>query len=78
MKYKHSVYRTFALVTQLGISMIVPVLICAWFGSYLEEKFQIPVFIPHVILGILSGGRNVYHLARHANEDVEDHIDEED
>lgn len=78
MKYKHSVYRTFALVTQLGISMIVPILICAWLGSWMEEKFRVPLFIPLIILGILSGGRNVYHLVRHANEDAEDHIDEED
>ncbi len=76
MKYKNSVYRTFALISQLGISMIVPVLICVWLGSYLEEKYSIPVFIPLVIMGILAGGRNIYYLVRHANEDPEDKEDE--
>lgn len=33
MKYKKSVYRTFALITQLGISMIVPILLCVWVGG---------------------------------------------
>ena len=55
MKYKKSVHRTFALITQVGISMIVPILMCTWLGSYLEEKFSLPVFIPLVILGV--GGR---------------------
>ncbi len=76
MKYKNSVYRTFALISQLGISMIVPVLICVWLVSYLEEKYSIPVFIPLVIMGILAGGRNIYYLVRHANEDPEDKEDE--
>ena len=45
MKYKKSVYRTFALITQLGISMIVPILLCVWVGGWLEEKFKLPVTI---------------------------------
>ncbi len=76
MKYKNSVYRTFALLSQVGISMIVPILLCAWFGSFLEEKFSIPAFIPLVIMGVLAGFRNVYYLVRHANEDPEDKEDE--
>ena len=70
MKYKNSVYRTFALVSQVGISMIVPILLCTWLGSYLEDKLSIPVFIPLIILGILAGFRNVYYLVRHANEEI--------
>ncbi|WP_459830324.1 AtpZ/AtpI family protein [Faecalimonas hominis] len=76
MKYKKSVHRTFALITQVGISMIVPILMCTWLGSYLEEKFSLPVFIPLVILGVLAGGRNVYYLVRHANEDSEEEEDD--
>lgn len=77
MKYKKSVYKTFALITQLGISMLVPVFLCTFAGRYLEDKFGIPVTIPLIILGILAGGRNVYVLARHANEDPEDEENEE-
>ena len=72
MKYKQSVFRTFALISQLGISILVPVLLCAIFGSWLEGKVSFPVFIPLVILGVLAGMRNAYFLARHANEDPED------
>ena len=61
MKYKQSVYKTFALISQLGISILVPILLCTFF-----------VFIPLVIVGVLAGLRNAWVLARHANEDPED------
>ncbi len=77
MKYKRSVYKTFALISQLGISMIVPILFCVWLGTWLEKKINIPVTIPFIILGILAGFRNVYALVKHANEDPEDKKDEE-
>lgn len=77
MKYKQSVYRTFSLISQLGISMIVPILFCVWLGTWLEKKIAFPVTIPLIILGILAGARNVYALVKHANEDPEDQKDEE-
>lgn len=76
MNYKKSVYKTLSLISQLGISMITPILLCVYGGLWLEEKFDIPVTIPLMILGILAGGRNVYALVRHANEDPEDKEDE--
>ncbi len=76
MKYKKSVHKTFALISQLGISMLVPILMCVLLGSWLEGKLSIPVTIPFIIVGVLAGGRNVYLLARHANEDPEDKEEE--
>lgn len=72
MKYKGSVFRTFALISQLGISILVPVLLCTFFGSWLEKKVSFPVFIPLIIIGVLAGMRNAYILVQHANEDPED------
>ena len=48
MKYKQSVYKTFALISQLGISILVPILLCTFFGTWLEKKVSFPVFIPLV------------------------------
>ena len=45
MKYKQSVYKTFALISQLGISILVPILLCTFFGTWLEKKVSFPVFI---------------------------------
>ena len=55
MKYKQSVYKTFALISQLGISILVPILLCTFFGTWLEKKVSFPVFIPLVIVGVLHG-----------------------
>ena len=52
MKYKQSVYKTFALISQLGISILVPILLCTFFGTWLEKKVSFPVFIPLVIVGV--------------------------
>ena len=38
MKYKRSVYRTFALITQLGLSMITPIFLCVFLAVFLEKK----------------------------------------
>lgn len=76
MKYKRSVYRTFALITQLGLSMIAIFVrfSCGVFG----KKFSISLFIPLAIMGVLAGGRNTYYLAKHANEDPEEKEEHQD
>lgn len=71
-RYKKSVYKTFALISQLGISMIVPILLCVVIGVELEKRFEIQITIPLIIIGVLAGARNVYALVRHANEDETD------
>lgn len=72
MNYKQSVFKNFALITQLGISILVPILLCTFFGTWLEKKFSFPFFIPLVIMGVLAGLRNAWVLVRHANEDPKD------
>ena len=72
MNYKQSVFRTLALISQVGISILVPILLCTFLGAWLEERISFPVFIPLIIVGVLAGGRNAYYLVRHANEDPED------
>ncbi|MBQ2922192.1 MAG: AtpZ/AtpI family protein [Tyzzerella sp.] len=64
------VYRTLALISQLGISMIVPILLCTAIGVYLDEKFSLPLTIPLIVLGILAGGRNVYVLVRDTSRQI--------
>ena len=64
MKYNGSVYRSFAMITQLGLSMLAPVFLCTFAGAFLENQFQVPTTLPLILLGILAGARNVYVLAR--------------
>jgi ATP synthase protein I len=74
MKYNKSVYRNLALITQVGISMMAPILLCVLLGVYLDNKFHTYFVIPLLILGILAGYRNVYLLIR--NADKKDHKEE--
>ena len=71
------VYQTLALISQLGISMIAPVILCTVLGVYLDEKFSLSLTIPLIILGILAGGRNVYALVRHTSKQIAEEEDEE-
>lgn len=77
MKFDKSVWQTLALISQLGFSIVVPILLCTWGGAFLEKRFSISVTVPFIILGILAGGRNAYYLLKEANKNLEDKADEE-
>lgn len=65
MKYKKSVYESLAMVTQFGINMMVPIVLCTLFGVFLGERFSIPVVtVPLFFLGAFAGFRNVYRLSK--------------
>ncbi len=68
MRYRSSVFQTFALITQLGLSMLAPIILCILAGSFLQNRFALPVFLPLLILGILAGVRNCYVLIQHVLE----------
>lgn len=77
MKNRKSIVQTFSLISQLGISMIAPVILCTIAGVWLEEKFSVPLTIPFIILGVLAGGRNVYALVKYASKTIADEEEEE-
>lgn len=73
MKNKNSVFRSLVLVTQFGISMLVPILLCTLLGVWLGEKLNAPVItVPLFIIGALAGFRNVYIMAKKTYEDKDD------
>lgn len=78
MKSKKSVYTTFALISQLGISMIVPIFLCTFAGVKLDEKFGTSLTVLLIILGVLAGARNVYVLVRQASAAIEAEKDEDE
>ena len=63
MKYKKSVYRNFDLISQLGISVIVPIGLCIFIGVLIDKKFNSNFIIPLIFLGIAAGARNAYRIA---------------
>lgn len=66
-KYSSEVFMNFALITQLGISMLVPVFLLLAAGLYLEKQTGWFLAVPFLVVGMLAGFRNVYILAMKAN-----------
>lgn len=67
---KNNVFQSLVLVTQFGINMLVPILLCTLIGAYIGEKFSIPIItVPLFIIGALAGFRNVYVMAKKTFED---------
>ena len=65
LKEKSKIFKTFTMLLQIGISMMVPIFLCVGLGSFLDEKFGTAFLFPiFLILGFLSAIRNVYILTR--------------
>lgn len=65
MRYKKSVYQSLVLITQFGINMLVPVLLCSFVGVYIGKRFDMDwIVIPLFFIGALAGFRNIYIMAK--------------
>ena len=64
MNFKKDVYRNIAMITQLGISMLAPIILCVFVGYQLDDRFGWHTVIPLLILGILAGCRNTWLLVK--------------
>ncbi len=64
MKHSKNSYRNLTLITQLGISVIVPIFLCLFVGIWLDNRFSTWFTIPLLVLGFLAGGRNAYIMAK--------------
>ena len=71
MKHRKSVYTTFTLISQLGISIVVPVFLCTFIGMKIDQRFGTSFTIPMILIGVLSGIRNAYVMIRQATKVME-------
>lgn len=63
--YDKSVYRSFVLVMQFGINMLVPICLMSALGIFLDNRFGTSwVMILFFFLGAIAGGQNVYRMAK--------------
>ncbi len=62
MKKNNNVWKSFALVTQLGLTVLTPPVLCVAAGYFLQEKFSVNFMLPLLIIGILAGFRNAWSL----------------
>lgn len=63
-KNANEIARSLAMVTQLGVSMLAPVVLCAVIGNWLDERFGWSVTAILLILGIMAGARNTWILVK--------------
>ncbi len=64
-KKEKKIIRSFTMITQISISMMVPIFICAWLGVWLNRLLQAEMpFLILLILGIGAAFRNVYILTK--------------
>ncbi len=76
MKYHRNVYRSLTLITQFGLFMLVPILLCTFLGIFLDRLFSTSfLVIIFFFLGALAGFTNIFRLAkRFYSRPDEDHI----
>lgn len=64
MKYKKSVFRSLAMVTQLGLSMMTPIFLCIFLGYQIDSLFGSSVMVVFLAIGVLAGVRCAYVLIK--------------
>lgn len=59
------IVRSLMMVSQIGISMLVPIFLCIFFGVKLNEWLDTVIFVPvFLFLGMAAAFRNVYYLTK--------------
>lgn len=64
MEYKKSVFQSLAMVTQLGLCVVTPILFCVFAGNYIDSRYGTKTLVFLLILGTLGGGRGAYVMAK--------------
>lgn len=60
--YKSSVYKTLALITQIGISIMVPIFLMVILAIIIKNKFNVNLILVFLIVGVIVGIRNTIVL----------------
>lgn len=62
--FKSEVFKSWALVLQLGISMLVPIFMLVAAGYLIKTYLKVDLMLVFVILGLAVGVRNVYAILK--------------
>ena len=78
MKKKYGYLANFALVSQIGIMMVIPIIFGVWLGGIIDKKLGTGVLflIIFMIIGVGAAFRNIYLTVYKQFEKKEDDKDE--
>lgn len=62
--YKKEVYTTWALILQLGISIMVPIFLLVFIGVLIKNSFGRDFILLFLIIGVAVGIRNAYVIIK--------------
>lgn len=62
--FDKNVFKTWTLILQLGITMLVPIFLLIALAYFIRQKFAIDFMLFAVIIGVAVGIRNVYVVIR--------------
>ena len=62
--YKAIVYKTLVLITQVGISVLVPIFFMLFVTIFIKNRFEIDLVLCGIIIGVVVGIRNSYMLLK--------------
>lgn len=64
-KKEKNILKAFAMVSQISITILVPICLSGWIGWWLNGQFHTQIwFVVMIILGIGAAFRNVYYLTK--------------
>ena len=65
MGKRNKIVQSFMMISQISISMLVPMFLCLIVGVWLNNRFSTVYFVPvFLFIGIGAAFRNVYYLTK--------------
>lgn len=65
MRKNRKVFQALTLILQFGLNMIVPIVMCTLFGTWIGRKYDMLwIVIPLFIMGALTGFTNIFKMAK--------------
>lgn len=62
---ERKLFKSFTMISQIGISMMVPIFLCAGIGWWMDGQFHTQIwFLVMIFIGMGAAFRNVYMLTR--------------
>jgi F0F1-type ATP synthase assembly protein I len=77
--YEKSVYRSFVMIVQFGINMLVPICAMSALGIFLDKKLGTSyIMVILFFVGAMAGAQNIYRMAKSIFESEEEDMRAQD